>query len=273
MSLTSRILNVFRRRHVDADIDEEIQSHLADAQAEGRDATEASRAFGSRLRTREAVRDAIVATWLESLVCDAVFGWRQLLKNRIASAAAILSLALGIGASMAAFQLIDAFFLRPLPVISPQQLHVLAYDSLFEGRISTSDRFDYPGFQRLRAAVADQAELMAVGYPGRIDVAFGSDQDMARVWRQYVSGWMFRDLGLKPALGRLLDESDERSPGAQPYAVISYEFWARHFQNDPAVVGRRLFIGTNVLEIVGVAPEGFTETDPGTFTNICSFRP
>src|SRR6266852_9042508 len=143
MSIWSRVANVFRRR-VDDDIDAELQSHFDEADANGRDPAQASRAFGSRLRAREAVRDAIVAPWLESLVADAVFGCRQLVKHKTASAAAVLSLALGIGASMGAFRLIDALFLRPLPVANPERLYMLTYENLFEGEFSTGDQFDYP---------------------------------------------------------------------------------------------------------------------------------
>src|SRR5437588_4925850 len=101
MSLWSRISNTVRARRTERDIDEELQSHLDDAHAHGRDASEIKRSFGSPLRTRESVRDAIMMPWLESLIADAVFGWRQLLKRKNASAAAILSLALGIGACTA----------------------------------------------------------------------------------------------------------------------------------------------------------------------------
>src|SRR5216683_6060446 len=137
MSIWSRVANVFRRR-VDDDIDAELQSHFDEAAADGRDPAEASRAFGSRLRAREAVRDAIVAPWLESLFADAVFGWRQLLKHKTASAAAVLSLALGIGACTAAFRLIDALFLQTLPVANPRRLHILTYEDLTDGEISGS---------------------------------------------------------------------------------------------------------------------------------------
>src|SRR5215813_13846238 len=99
MSLLSRIRNVFRSS-VDRDIDEELQSHFDEARAEGRETTEVKRAFGSRLRTHESVRDAVSLPWLESLVADAFFGWRQLLKHKAASAVAILSLALGAGSAL-----------------------------------------------------------------------------------------------------------------------------------------------------------------------------
>ena len=267
MSLWSRFANVFRSR-VNDDIDAELQSHFDEAKIHGRDPLETSCAFGSRLRAREAVRDAIVAPWLESLIADAVFGMRQILKHKTASAAAVLSLALGIGACVAAFRLIDALFLRPLPVAHPERLYALTFKSLSEGKIDTYEQFDYPSFRQLRASVKDQADLMAMSIVNRVDLTFGSDDDMEQAWRQYVSGWMFSEFGLKPALGRLLNASDDLTPGISPYAVISYDYWSRRFAKDPGVIGRRFRIGNDFFEIIGVAPEGFTGTDPGTFTDI-----
>jgi predicted permease len=211
---------------------------------------------------------ASAARRLESLATDAVFGARQLLKHKAVTAAAIVSLALGIGASMAAFRLIDALFLRPLPVVHPERLYQLTYQNLFEGQISTYDGFDYPAFRQLQAAAQDQAELMAISVPLRMDVTFGSDQETERVWRQYVSGSMFSDFGLKPALGRLFSPSDDVAPGAHPYAVISYDYWSRRFGKDPSIIGRRFRTGNDFLQIVGVTPEAFTGTNPGTFTDI-----
>jgi predicted permease len=219
-------------------------------------------------RLANVFRDHQVAPRLESLVTDVVFGWRQIQKHKTASAAAILSLALGIGASMAAFRLIDALFLRPLPIAHPERLYSLTYPNLFEGKVSTSEDFDYAGFRALRAAVKDQAGLMAIAFPSGIDLTFGSDRETEHAERQYVSGWMFSAFGLKPALGRLLTDSDDVSPGEQPYAVISYDYWSRRFAKDPSVIGRRFRTGNDFLEIVGVAPEGFTGTDPGTFTDV-----
>jgi predicted permease len=269
MSAWSRIANVFRRRRVDRDIDEELQSHFEEARAEGRDPAETAWAFGSRLRAREAVRDVVVAPWLESLMADVVFGWRQLLKHRASSAAAILSLALAIGSCVAAFRLIDALLLRPLPVADPDRLYVLGYEYLDEaGDISIGTSFDYPGFRRMRAAVEDQAALMAIANAERINLTYSSDQEMERVARQYVSGWTFASFGLKPALGRLLTEADDVTPGAHPYAVLSHDYWSRRFARDPGVVGRTFRTGNDSYRIVGVAPAGFTGTETGTFTGV-----
>jgi len=76
-------------------------------------------------------------------------------------------------------------------------------------------------------------------------------------YRQWVSGELFSVLGLKPVMGRLLTEDDDRVVGKSPYAVISYDYWQRRFERDPKVVGRTFRMGDNVYEIVGVAPKGF----------------
>src|SRR5580704_11276458 len=130
MSLWSRIGNVLRGDRLRREIDEELQSHIVEAIDHGRDPAEARAAFGSALRRREESRDIRLLPWLDSLRADAVFGWRQLAKKKVTSAAAILSLALGIGACTGAFRLIDALLLRPLPVAEPERLYVLACEGL-----------------------------------------------------------------------------------------------------------------------------------------------
>src|SRR5580692_11833353 len=111
MSLWSRITNIFRGDRLNREIDEEFESHIQEAIEGGRDPEEVRRAFGSALRHREESRDVRLVTWLESLRFDAVFGWRQLIKAKVTSTAAILSLALAIGACTSAFRLIDALLL------------------------------------------------------------------------------------------------------------------------------------------------------------------
>src|SRR5580658_10175278 len=130
MSLWSRIVNLSRAESLSREIDEELRSHIEEAVEQGRDPAEARRAFGSALSMREASRDIRLVQWLESLCADAVFGWRQIVKRKVTSAAAILSLALAIGACTTAFRLIDALLLRPLPVADPQQLYVLSRHGL-----------------------------------------------------------------------------------------------------------------------------------------------
>jgi predicted permease len=269
MSWWVRIANVFRGDRLSRDIDDELRSHLEEALAHGRDPGEARQAFGSPLRLREESRDARLITWLDSLRADAVFGWRQLVKNKVASAAAILSLALGIGACTGAFRLIDALLLRPLPVDHPEQLYALARSGVDpEGRYGTSDEWAYPDFALMRAAANGQAELIAVSYAQRADLTYKSDNEMEKAYIQYVSGWMFSTFGLQPAVGRLLTEDDDRTPRAHPYAVLSYDYWRSRFGGDPKVVGRTFHVGNDLYEIVGVAPERFTGTEPGTMIDV-----
>ena len=105
---------------------------------------------------------------LDSLRGDAIFGWRQLKKNKITSAAAILSLALAVGTCASAFRLIDALLLRPLPVANPERLRVVAFEGFgVDGRAMTYDSCSYPMFRQMRVAVKDQAESIGA-QPGGI---------------------------------------------------------------------------------------------------------
>jgi putative ABC transport system permease protein len=269
MSLWSRMANVLRGDRVSREIDEELESHIQEAIEQGRDAAEARRAFGSPLRQREASRDMRVVAWLDSLRADAVFGWRQLLKKKVTSAAAILSLALAIGSCTSAFRLIDALLLRPLPVTKPEQLYSLARRGIgFDGKPQTFDGWAYPSFSLMRAAVKDQAELLAVSYMETWDLTYGSDPEMEKARLQFVSGRMFGSFGLRPAIGRLLSENDDLKPGAHPYAVISHDYWTRRFGRDPKAIGRTFRMENDVYEIVGVVEQPFTGTEPGTVTDI-----
>jgi predicted permease len=269
MSLLSRIANILRPRRLTGEIDEELQSHLAEAIDHGRDPGEARRAFGSSLRHREESRDVRLLPWLDSLRADAVFGSRQLLKNKAASAVAILSLAIAIGACAGAFRLIDALLLRPLPVANPERLYDVARQGAdSNGKPVSFDGWAYPSFQTMRVAAKGQAELIAVSYGERLDVAYRSDQEVEKAFVQYVSGWMFDSFGLRPALGRLFTENDDRKPGAHPVAVISYDYWKRRFARDSNVIGRNFRLNERIYEIVGVGPEPFTGTETGAITDI-----
>ena len=269
MSLWSRIANVFRGDRVTREIEEELQSHLSEAIDHGRDPAEVRRAFGPVLHQREKSRDIRVIVWLDSLRADAVFGSRQLLKKKTASAAAILSLALAIGSCTCAFRLIDGMLLRPLPVTGADRLYLLSWHSTSpDGKIVTSDICAYPMFRQLRAVVKDRAELIAVAGATRIDLTYATDQDTEKAYRQYVSGWMFNAFGQRPALGRLFTENDDLTPGAHPYAVISHDYWTRRFGQDPKVIGRTFHTDGEVYQIVGVAPAPFTGTEPGRITDI-----
>jgi putative ABC transport system permease protein len=269
MSLWSRIANVLRGDVVNREIDEELQSHIDEAIEHGRDPVEVRLAFGSPIRMREESRDIKLVAWCDSLRADIVRGWRQILKNKTASGAAVLSLGLAIGACTAAFRLIDAMLLRPLPVSDPGRLHFITFEQLAnDGKLRVGSSFDYPAFRQLRSAVKGGAEVIAISHPTRIDLTYSSDQEMEKAHRQYISGWTLGTFGLKPAVGRLLTAADDVTPGAHPYAVLSYDYWSRRFGRDRGVIGRTFRIGDHACEIIGVLEPGFTGTETGTMTDI-----
>jgi predicted permease len=269
MSLWSRVSNALRGGRLNREIDEEFEAHIEDAIAAGREPDEARRTFGPILRQREASHGIRTAGWLESLLADANFGWRQLLRNKVTSIAAVLSLALGMGSCVAAFRIIDALLWRPLPVAHSDRLFALTRQVVgFDGKPADYDFWATSDFDLMRDAVKDQADLIAVSYSERTDLTFVSDNEMEKAHVQYVSGTMFSLFGLQPALGRLLAASDDRAPGAGPYAVLSWDYWNRRFGRDPKVVGRSFQIGNQAYEIVGVSPRSFTGTEPATITDI-----
>src|SRR5579863_5707596 len=268
--LWSRIANVLRGDRLSREIDEELSAHMEEAIEQGRDPAEARRAFGSPLRQREASRDVKVVAWIDSLRADAVFGWRQIRKRRVTSAAAILSLGLAIGACTAAFRLIDALLLRPLPIAHPERLYGLSYQGINpeDGKPLTGDSYSYPMFRQLRAAVKDQADLLAISYAAPTGLTYGSDEEMERAYRQFGSGWTFDSFGIRPALGRVLTENDDLAPGANPVAVLSYDYWTSRFGRDPKAIGRTFRSGKDLYTIIGVAAQGFTGTEPGKMVDV-----
>jgi putative ABC transport system permease protein len=269
MSLWSRVANVFRGDGLNREIAEELESHIAEAIEQGRDPEEVRRALGRTARHQQQSRDVRVVAWLDSLRADVIFGWRQLKRNRVTSFAAILSLALAIGACTSAFRLIDALLLRPLPVAHAERLYALSRQGIqFDGKFGAFDGWAYPAYEQMRDAAKGQADLIAISYAQRTDITYKTDQEMEKANLQYVSGSIFDIFGLRPALGRLLTQNDDRAPGAEPYAVISYDYWTRRFARDAHVLGRTIHVGDNTYEIVGVSQKRFTGTEPGTFVDI-----
>ena len=272
MSLWSRIVNAIRGEQLNREISEEMESHIAEAVEQGRDPDEARRALGrnyQQRQQREASYEIRTVEWLELLRADVTFGWKQLKRNKVTSIVAILSLALAMGACIGAFRLMDALLWRPLPVAHAERLYALSRQAFtLQGKPIRSETWAYPSFSLMRDAVKDQAELIAVSPASRKDLTYGSDEEMEKANVQYVSGSMLQAFGLRPAIGRLLTENDDQTPGAHPYVVLSYDYWTQRFGKDPQALGRTLRIGKDLYQITGVVDEPFTGTEPGTMTDI-----
>src|SRR5215510_1760505 len=251
MSWFSRLVNVFRSDRLNHDLEDEIRFHLDTRAAEftrhgmtpAEVAREARRRLGNEWRVRETSRDVKLLPSLDAVMHDVRYGSRMLCKSPAVTAAAILSLALAIGACTAAYSLIDALILRPLPVRDPEGLVYLTYPSDRPGA-AEGDSFNYPLFERLRDASREKIELFGVSTPRTRDVTFGNSTEKIRV--QFVSGNALAVLGIKPAVGRLLAAEDDRYPGESPVAVVSYEFWMR--------TGGRADILSQPLDLVEPSP-------------------
>ena len=272
-----RLLGTIRRSRTDRDLAQELELHMQlakeDEERRGRSAVNASREarlqWGGASQAMDALRDQRGVPWIGALSSDIVFGWRQLKKHRTVSGAAILSLGLAIGATSAAFRLVDAVLLRTLPVSDPGSLFYLAFNHTdSQGRTEDRDDFDYPTYLQYARAIGNRAELMVLGMSAPLDVTVADGDEPERIFRQYVSGNVFPTFGLVPAAGRVLVPADDESPGAQAVAVLSYEYWTRRFGRDPRAVGQALRAGSQSYEIVGVAPKGFIGTEPGRITDI-----
>jgi predicted permease len=276
MSFWSRLSNALRPGRLDRDLDEEQQFHIeerireriAAGLAPGDAAAEVTRRFGSRLRLREESRDARLLTRLESLIRDVRLGGRTLRRQTGVTVAAVLSLALALGASVAAFSLINALVLRPLPVRAPDELVSLAFPTYTTER-PESETFSDPMFVHLRQTSTAHVDLIAMSTHVMRPAAFDNDPtDTERVRTQYVSGEAFALLGVAPAIGRLLAPDDDRRPGGQAVAVVSHAFWMRRFGGDPAAVGRTFALEGRPFQIVGVAEPRFGGVEPGRPTDL-----
>jgi putative ABC transport system permease protein len=256
------------------ELDEELQFHVEsrarDLMAGGLQREDAYREAQQRLGNagalRERSRDVKLLAGLDALLRDLRFGLRMLRRDMVVSAAAIASLALAIGGCTAAFTLVDALILRPLPVTDPARLVSIAVREGESARDRTS--FNYPLFTRLGGAVRGRLELAAFSSQSPSVATFDPSGDDERVYEQFVSGNGLGMLGVTPVLGRMILPSDDDPAGGHDVAVLSHAFWTRRFGADPHVIGRTFTMGPKRFEIVGVAREGFTGIEPGIQTSL-----
>jgi predicted permease len=255
---------VMRRKRIETEVDEELAFHLEkeiEANIErGLPPVEAKRIalrdLGGLTQTREAVRLARTA-WLEEFTQDCRYGVRLLRRSPAFTAVAILSLALGIGATTAVFSVIDGLLLKTLPVSLPEQL-VNFREHLPTAR--TNDLFAYDEFGRFRDQTSVFSVMAAISLLDRSNVTIegesgGPDPGQVRV--ALVSGNYFSLLGVRALLGRALNPDDDLVPDGQTVAVISDDYWRGRLARTPDVVGRALVLNGTAYTILGVMPPGF----------------
>jgi predicted permease len=258
-SLLWRLRALVGRRRSDAELDEEIETHLSliadDEVRRGISRTDATfkarAAFGGVANVKETYRDQRGLPFLETLAQDLRFAVRGLRRNPAFASTAIITLALGIGANTAIFSLIDALMLRTLPVERPHELirlHTV-------GPRNIDDNFSYAALRQFQVGAAHVVDVLGASATRGIRATVDGESELLN--RKSVSGNYFAVLGVPAAAGRMLTNGDDDA-GAGPRAiVISHRYWTRRFGQDHRAIGRTVTIGPTVFTIAGVAAPGF----------------
>ncbi|HEU4628408.1 MAG TPA: ABC transporter permease [Gemmatimonadaceae bacterium] len=189
-----------------------------------------------------------------SLVQDVRAAWRSLWRAPVVAVAAVLTLALGLGANVAMFGAVSAALLRPLPFPQPDRLVLLTQQHHEPGRASRPTRWSYPEFVALRRTLRGP-QAVAAYYADDMNLAGGGVP--VRVRAEMVSASYFDVLGVRPALGRAFAAAEDAAPGSQPVVLLSDALWRREFGGDPRVLGRTVLLNGRSLAVIGVLPAGF----------------
>jgi putative ABC transport system permease protein len=247
------------RRRIFSDLSEEIQQHLVEKtdalMTEGMSREQAERAakreFGNVTRIEERGREAWMWPLVESVYADMTFAIRQLRKNYGFALTAILTLALGIGATTAIFSLVNTVLLRPLPFPEQDRLMWLSQqDHSLPG--TASEALSYPDYFDWRAQNHTFSEMASYTGGG---VTLESDGETQRLDAQVVSANFFRTLGAAPMLGR--DFRWEEEKAGNRAVMLSYSLWQSNFGSAKDIVGKLIKMDDHSYVVAGVMPKGF----------------
>src|ERR1700722_13095495 len=263
------LFNWLRRGSLERQLDRGLQYPLdrrvADFTAAGISDSEARRRAAVELglaQAREEVRDVWLTRGLRDFLYDLRFSARSFLRSPGFTAATLLSLALGIGATTAIYSLVDQVILQALPVREPERLVLVDWngDDLITYANGSFNLMPYPICRDLQQQTRF---LDGVLCRAEIQVNLTAGSDPRPVAAEIVSGSYFRVLGVGPALGRVIEPEDDAAPGAGPVVVLSYDFWQAQFGGVADIVGRKVLIGNRPMTVVGVAAARFRGVDVG----------
>jgi predicted permease len=266
----AQLLNLlpWRRRRLEQELDRELRYHMerrvedlrqagvTDADARRQAALE----FGGLAQVREDVRETWVWRWLDNAGRDVRYAFRMLRRSPGFAIAALLSLTLGTGVNAAIFSLVDQVLLRPLPVSDPDRLvHLVWRGNSLASHWGSGYLMSYPLCRDLQER-REFFDGIFCRHVTTVNVSTGQQREPVRA--EIVSGSYFPVLGVRPALGRLLDASDDLQLGAHPVIVLSYRYWMNRLGGSPEVIGRKVLVNNYPMTVVGVAPAGFPGVDP-----------
>jgi predicted permease len=254
-SFRSLAARLFRPDATAADMDEELAAHIAlradDLTLSGLSRAEAERRarieFGARERYKEESFAALGGTAFETLFRDLRYTVRILRKSPGFTVAAVVTLAMAIGANALVFGLLNALILRPLNVPQPDSFLAVDHTGGLEYE-------SYPGYLDLRDRSHSFTGIAAESIAG---AALDTGNNPVHAWLIEVSGNYFDVVGIQPHLGRFFHASDERGANSAPYIVLSHAYWQTHFQGDRNAIGRTVLLNKHPFTIIGVAPPSF----------------
>jgi putative ABC transport system permease protein len=257
-----RLRSLFRRREADMDLDDELRDHVEQKTeehvAKGLAPKEARRQvlleMGGIEKCKEECRETRRVNWVQDIIQDLHFGLRMFAKSPGFSAIAILTMALGIGATTAVFSLVDATLLHPLPYPHPEEL-VRIEDDL-PGVGATDAGISIPEWKDLQRSGIFQYVVPEIFGSANLT---GASQP-SRVQYEGVAPGYFAMLGVKPELGDTFDPQDQ-TPGFTLDTVITDGLWKRAFGSDPHILGKSIRMDNDLYRVIGVMPPGFR--DPG----------
>jgi predicted permease len=268
-----QLFNWFRRRSLERGLDRELQYHcdrrVADLIATGIPECEARRRVAVELgltQVREEVRDVWLSRWFRDFLYDLRFSGRSFLRSPGFTAATLLSLALGIGATTAIYSLVDQIMLHALPVRDASRLVLVDWNGdQVVGGFGSWNLMSYPMCRDLQQQTRFFDGVLC---RAEIDVNLSSGGDPKPVAAEIVSGSYFPVLGIGATLGRVIEESDDAAPGAGPVVVLSNDFWQSEFGGVADIVGRKILINQHPMTVVGVASAGFHGVDVGAVPDL-----
>ena len=257
--LSSAWDRVFRRKELGEDMEEELRAHIAlradDLERGGVNRADAERRarieFGARERIREESYVAMGGSFSETLWSDVRFALRVLAKSRGFAFAAMVTLALAIGANAVVFGVMDALLLHTLNVPNAKNLYGTEYgaDPQFQS---------YPNYVDLREGMHSFVDLAAFNFNLGTAIDPGNDPQVASGFA--TTGNYFSVLDIHPYLGRLYSPADLHGPGSAPYLVLSYGYWHARFHDDRGVIGRLVRVNKHPFTVIGVTPPEFAGT-------------
>ena len=267
----AKFVALFRHPKTMDELEEEIHAHLQMEEQEnlesGMSPEEARyaalRRFGNVALAQQRSREMWVWNGAEALWQDIRFGLRQLMRSPGFTAVAVLTLALGIGANTAIFQLLDAVRLRSLPVTNPGELTLVHLADLPGKRGSQETVYpalNNPLWEYIRDHQTSFSQVLAWS-PTNLGITEGDHERLVQAL--WVSGDFFNVLGVRPTMGRLFSSTDDQPGCGASGVVVSYAFWRDQLGGDPHAIGRTLTIGRHPVPIVGVTRAGFTGPEIG----------